>query len=129
MNTAITHIPMPNRYPTIFLVSQDKTGFLVNCDPTDGSFGYMCPCCFFKKEREQIMEAVTTALHEGIIESRVRWCCHKDDADYGDNLGDCTPLVQENFCAGSANTDILPEVKVLIHTESMRVANNGLLTR
>jgi hypothetical protein len=123
----ITHLPMP-RYPNIFLVSQDKTGFLVNCNPSDGSFGYICPCCFNYSERGQVTEAVNTALQEGTIEGKVRWCCHgcgsyeKGTADYGDRLGEYTPLKQEHFCAGSANADILPEVKALIHAEAVRVS-------
>jgi hypothetical protein len=97
----------------IFLVSQDGVGYLVNFDPQDG-FGYMCPCCFTLHERKAIIEAVSTALGNGTITGKVRWCCHRDDTGFGDHLNGYAPLKQEQFCSGSANADITPETKQLL---------------
>lgn len=89
-----------------FLVAdEEKRGWLVNYQIEDDDFGYMCPCCMFPEHRRAIAEAVKAALRDGIIQGKVRWCCHQNTTDYGDRLENASfaPLNEVAFCAGDAH--------------------------
>lgn len=100
-----------------FLVVEDGTGYLVNYSHEQGDFGFLCPCCTSLANRRAINDAVETAIKDGIVQGKVRWCCHQNDApQFGDRVGEFgSPLRQHLFCGGSTR-EMSAEAKAQLHT-------------
>lgn len=98
----------PNMNLAMYLVVEEGAGYLVNFkgvnESAKASFGYMCPCCMWRSDLENINNAVLAHINSGTITSKVKWCCHEGDADHGNHVEEITSgaLKQCHFEAGSA---------------------------
>lgn len=74
METIIKHVT-DNLGMRIFLIIQERAGYLVNYDYKEDSIHEMCPCCLYDYHREDIMRAVRDVISSGFVDGKIRWCC------------------------------------------------------
>jgi len=104
----------PGNKLSVFLVIVNQVAYVLNYEIGTREFGFLCPCCMSDRNRRDIANAIYRS--KDLFAGKVRWCCHKGDTTYGDNIVE-SYLKPIEFCAGSANAD-LADAKPFIHMEA-----------
>jgi hypothetical protein len=96
----------PEIHRDIFLVILNRIAYLISWMLDTQEFSHLCPCCMYDTDREAVANVIRLA--RGQFDGRVRWCCHKENMDYGDTIGtDYPPLDGNLFCVGNAEENLV----------------------
>lgn len=112
----------------VFLIVDQCAAYLVCYEHETSEFGYMCPCCMTKENKEAIMNAVKAAIHNGSITEKITWCSYKGySPDLGNSINeDDLPLKQGYFVGGSAE-NISDETMSLLRLQALQLVSTGVI--